>query len=109
MSAQMTALKAQYGVSTQRALVQAIADEFARETGERRSVRTAEVLLDGMLEAEYQKIEGGAYDPIELVMVAPTMTPVTKAEFDAAWDADAAHAGVDDVRAAQARIRAGHV
>ncbi|MGV0985053.1 MAG: hypothetical protein ACOYB2_10890 [Limnohabitans sp.] len=63
---QMQSLKAQYGVTTKRDLVRAIADEFALETGERRSVVMAEVMLDGMLEAEYQRIEGGAYDMPDL-------------------------------------------
>lgn len=58
----MNNLKQRYGVTTQRDLLRAIRDEYARETGEPYTLFDAELMLDGMLEAEYQRIEGGAYD-----------------------------------------------
>lgn len=60
-SPQMASLKRRYRVTTKRALLRAIADEYTRETGEKYTLRDADLILDGMLEAEYQRIEGGAY------------------------------------------------
>jgi hypothetical protein len=57
-SAQMTALKERYAVTTKAALVRAIQDEYERETDDRPSRDVAAVLLDQMLDAEFQRIEG---------------------------------------------------
>lgn len=62
MSEQMDNLKARYGVTTKQRLIWAIMVEQRAETGEAVTLRDAELLLDGMLEAEYQRIAGGAYD-----------------------------------------------
>jgi hypothetical protein len=66
----MVNLMRRYRVTTRAALVRAIRDNYTAETcepGERPvSLATAEVLLDRLLEAEYQRIAGGVYDrPIE--------------------------------------------
>lgn len=61
-SAQTLAVMARYQVTTERALLRAIAAEFTRETGERYTIADAGLMLDGMLEAEYQRLAGGAYD-----------------------------------------------
>jgi hypothetical protein len=58
----MTSLMRRYHVTTERALLRAIRDDWTTNTGERYTLRDAELMLDGMLEAEYQRIEGGAYD-----------------------------------------------
>jgi hypothetical protein len=58
----MQNLLKQYGVTDVFALIEAIRDEYARETDERPDIYTAQVILDQMLDAEYQRIEGGAYD-----------------------------------------------
>ena len=67
-SPQMVNLMRRYRVTSQAALVRAIRDEYTAETcepGERPvSLATAEVILDRMLEAEYQRIAGGAYTPL---------------------------------------------
>jgi hypothetical protein len=60
----MNNLMTRYGVTTERSLLHAIAQEYTRETPERHTIRDAELMLDGMLEAEYQRIEGGAYDEL---------------------------------------------
>jgi len=66
-SPQMTGLMGRYGVTTQAALLRAVRDEWTRETGERYTIRDAELMLDGMLEAEYQRLEGaGAHLTAEL-------------------------------------------
>lgn len=66
-SQQMTNLLTRYGVTTERNLIRAIRDEYATETGVRYTLAEAAVILDHMLEAEYQRIEGGAYDtPVRL-------------------------------------------
>jgi hypothetical protein len=62
VSPQMQNLLRRYDVANERALNKAVREEYARETGERFSVAVADVLIDQMLEAEYQRIEGGAYD-----------------------------------------------
>lgn len=62
MSEQLDNLLRGYGVTTERELVLAIQREYAGETGEEVTIADAEVILDGMLEAEYQRIAGGAYD-----------------------------------------------
>jgi hypothetical protein len=62
-SEQLIRLLARYGVRTQRELLRAIRDEYTVETGERYTLLDAELMLDGMLEAEYQRIAGGAYEP----------------------------------------------
>jgi hypothetical protein len=72
----MSSLMAQYGVTTERALTRAIAAEYTRETGERWTIADAALLLDGMLEAEYQRIEGGAYDRSPVNIDADRITPV---------------------------------
>lgn len=59
-SEQMRSLLARYGVRSENGLVRKIRDEYERETGERPIRVVAEVILDGMLEAEYQRIEGGS-------------------------------------------------
>jgi hypothetical protein len=66
MTPQMKSLCKKYGVTTQKQLLRAICDEWTRETCEEGeppvSLATGEVLLDRMLEAEYQRIYGGAYE-----------------------------------------------
>ena len=62
MSEQMERLLKNYKVTTEKQLLREIAKEYSRETGEKFTVRDAELMLDGMLEAEYQRIEGGYYD-----------------------------------------------
>jgi hypothetical protein len=62
VSPQMAALLARYEVVDEAALLKAIAAEERKETGSRVSKDVAQVLLDRMLEAEYQRIEGGAYE-----------------------------------------------
>ena len=64
MSEQKRRLLERYGVTTERALVRAIQDEYEQETGERPVRVVAEIILDEMLEAEFQRIEGGAYVPM---------------------------------------------
>lgn len=63
-SPQMQNLLRRYGVETEEALLEAIAQDQATETeSDIEDMRAiADVLLDRMLEAEYQRIEGGAYD-----------------------------------------------
>jgi hypothetical protein len=61
VSKQVDRVMAQYGVTTEKALIRAVRDEYTRETGERFTLRDAELMLDGMYEAEYQRIAGGAY------------------------------------------------
>ena len=58
----MENLLRRYGVENERDLLKAIAKEWTEETGVRYTLDDANFLLDGMLEAEYQRIEGGAYD-----------------------------------------------
>lgn len=103
VSAQMARLMTSYGVTTRAALLRAVRDESIEETwtpGEREEVldwetgeyrtravpkptiRDAELALDGMLEATYQRIEGGAYDVLRDVEEAAP-TPVQPSEFDA--------------------------
>jgi hypothetical protein len=65
MSEQVDRVMAQYGVTTEKALIRAVRDEYTRETGERFTLKDAELMLDGMYEAEYQRIAGGAYDERE--------------------------------------------
>jgi hypothetical protein len=57
-SPQMKRLMASYGVTTRADLCKAIRDEYTRETGEKHTVRDAELMLDGMLEAMFQRMEG---------------------------------------------------
>lgn len=68
-SPQMRNLKARYGVTTERALVRAIRDDIDAECldpGEEPTPLTvAEVWLDQALEAEYQRIAGGADEPLD--------------------------------------------
>lgn len=61
-SQQMRNLKRQYNVKTEEELLRAVQVEWSEETGEYVTPREAEVILDHLLEAEYQRIEGGAYD-----------------------------------------------
>lgn len=61
-SQQFQNLLDRYGVTTKRDLLRAIAREYTEETGERHTQADAELLLDPMLEAEYQRIAGGAYN-----------------------------------------------
>ena len=58
LSAQMARLLYRYSVRTEAELVRAIRDEHIRETGERFTLLDAELMLDGMLEAEYQRLNG---------------------------------------------------
>lgn len=64
-SPQMTRLLERYGVTSERDLLRAIRDEYLEETDERLTLRVCGVLLDQMLEAEYQRIAGGAYERVE--------------------------------------------
>ena len=64
-SPQMASLQARYGAATKAGLLRAIRDDYNRECGEGFTIRDAEMMLDGMLEAEYQRIAGGAYDGID--------------------------------------------
>lgn len=61
-SAQMTRLLARYGAADEAGLLRAIRDEYELETGSRPGRIAATAILDQMLEAEYQRIAGGAYD-----------------------------------------------
>lgn len=61
-SEQLRHLIHRYGVDTDAQLLRAIQKGEEVETGERPSKVVAEVILDRMLEAEYQRIAGGAYD-----------------------------------------------
>jgi hypothetical protein len=65
VSEQMANLRARYKVRNEKELIRAIRAEYERETGERFTLRDAAVILDQMLEAEYQRIAGGAYDATE--------------------------------------------
>ena len=64
LSEQEISLRKRYGVRTQRELIRAIRDDYNAECydpAEPESYTTlamAEVMLDGMLEAEYQRIHG---------------------------------------------------
>ena len=66
-SQQMLNLLDRYKVKTEPELIRAIADEYTLETcdpgDEPVSLEIAEIYLDRMLESEYQRIAGGAYDP----------------------------------------------
>ena len=88
-SQQMTNLLKRYGVTTERALLQAIADEFTEmccDPGDEPfEAKYMGATLDEMLEAEYQRIAGGAYDRVE---PDPEPQPL-RAEKE--WDADQAH------------------
>ncbi len=66
-SEQLIRLMARYGVSTEVALLRAIRDDEADMTGYRMSLSAAAVVMDRMLEAEYQRGESGAYDPPDVV------------------------------------------
>jgi hypothetical protein len=61
-SPQMVNLLRRYRVKTEKELIRAIRNEWSEETGTRYTEADAAVILDQMLEAEYQRIEGGAYD-----------------------------------------------
>jgi hypothetical protein len=61
-SQQMANLLKRYHVTTEKELIKAIRDEFTIETGHKYGLQEASILLDQMLEAEYQRIEGGAYN-----------------------------------------------
>lgn len=71
-SPQMQNLLNRYGVATEPALLQAIADELNEECWDPAdgedpfTAADAGLMLDGMLEAEYQRIAGGAYDAPDL-------------------------------------------
>lgn len=61
-SPQMQRLMASYGVTSERALIRAIRDELIEETwepgdGPKPTLRDAELQLDGMLEATYQRMQ----------------------------------------------------
>lgn len=89
ISEQERRIRIRYGVESRRALLAAIRDDFAAETGERYTLRDADLLLDGMLEAEYQRIESGAYDPAP---VEPSTDPAETYERGLArLDPDAAY------------------
>jgi hypothetical protein len=81
-SQQMTNLLRRYHVDTEPELLDAIAREdaemFDMPLADARSI--ADVILDGMLEAEYQRIEGGAYDPSTRADEPPA--PVADLEVD---------------------------
>src|SRR5512140_1761256 len=67
LSEQTQSLMARYGVTTRDALLRAVRDEMNTECwqpgdGPRFTIRDAELSLGPMLEAEYQRIAGGAYD-----------------------------------------------
>jgi hypothetical protein len=61
-SPQMANLFKRYGVTTEAELIKAIQDEYERETDFRPPKAVTQSILDQMLEAEYQRIAGGAYD-----------------------------------------------
>ena len=63
-SPQMASLMRRYHVTNQRALLRAIAAEYSEETGERFTQFDASLMLDGMLEAEYQRL--ASTDPVEV-------------------------------------------
>lgn len=65
MSQQMTNLLRRYGVESEDELLHAISVEYEQETGWMPSREAARAWLDQMLEAEYQRIAGGAYDSTE--------------------------------------------
>jgi hypothetical protein len=62
-SPQMANLLKRYRVRTEKELIRMIRNEYLEETGSC-TLLEAEGLLEQMLEAEYQRIEGGAYDRI---------------------------------------------
>ena len=62
MSEQMRRLLDRYDVMSEQMLLVAIRKEYEQETGEKYSEAEIMVILDRMLEAEYQRIAGGAYD-----------------------------------------------
>lgn len=62
MSEQMRRLLDRYDVMSEQMLLVAIRKEYEQETGEQYSETEIMVILDRMLEAEYQRIAGGAYD-----------------------------------------------
>ena len=65
-SPQLQNLMKRFGVTTRKDLLQAIADDFTDNCcdpgDEPFRAEDMEPALDQMLEAEYQRIEGGAYD-----------------------------------------------
>jgi hypothetical protein len=60
-SPQMQNLLDRYGVDTEAELLQAIADDLTENCCD--PAEHMDGVLDQMLEAEYQRIAGGAYDP----------------------------------------------
>lgn len=62
MSEQMRRLLDRYDVTNEQDLLIAIRKDYEQETGEQYSETEIMVILDRMLEAEYQRIAGGAYD-----------------------------------------------
>lgn len=88
-SEQLRNLIKRYNVDTEKQLAKAIGKEIADETGEPYDAILNDVFLDQALEAEYQRIAGGAYDfdtpipedvkpePIKIVDVQKT-TKVTR-------------------------------
>lgn len=65
-SPQMTRLMVSYGVATERDLVRAIARESTEMTGVRTSLVTASIILDGMLDATYERMASGGDDLPEI-------------------------------------------
>jgi hypothetical protein len=61
-SEQLTRLLARYKVDNIMDLLRAIKKEYREETGAHLNYAEVDVILDQMLEAEYQRIAGGAYD-----------------------------------------------
>lgn len=88
-SPQMKNLLARYGVTTEKALLIAIAAEYTEmccDPGDEPFLpEHMGATLDEMLEAEYQRIAGGAYDSIE---PDPESEPL---RADKEWDADEAY------------------
>jgi hypothetical protein len=68
ISRQLQNMFIRYGVDSEKELLQRLAEEYTEMTLDPGDppyrARDMEAILDQMLEAEYQRIEGGAYDPI---------------------------------------------
>jgi hypothetical protein len=69
-SPQMLNLKLRYGVTKKADILRRIVAELKEETDTVLTLSQAEVILDQELEAEYQRIVGGAYDAVEVEAVA---------------------------------------
>ena len=88
MSEQMERLLKNYNVTTEKQLLREIAKEYSRETGEKFTVRDAELMLDGMLEAEYQRIEGGYYDKKQECLICSIWLDKNQDDMERSWCAE---------------------